>query len=196
MILVRRLYDWTMLQAAQRHAGAVLFLIAFLESSIFPIPPDVLLVPMVLAARARAWRIAAIATLGSVLGGLAGYAIGRFLFDTLGKALIDFYGYSDSFESFAEAYNAWGVWIVAGAGFTPFPYKVITIASGLTGLDLGVFLLASALSRGGRFFLEAALLWTFGEPIRRFIERFLPQLTWAFFLLLFGGFLLLRFLAR
>jgi membrane protein YqaA with SNARE-associated domain len=192
--VLRRLYDWTMDLAGHRHALPALALVAFIESSLFPVPPDILIIPMVLAARSRAWRIAAVATAASVVGGLLGYAIGAGLYETVGRPVLDFYGYGAEFESFREAYNEWGAWIVAGAGFTPFPYKVITIASGVTGLDLAVFMLASLISRGARFFLLAALLWYFGPPIRRFIEANLPLLASLFFVLLFGGFLVARYL--
>lgn len=194
MTWLRRLYDWTMGMAAHRNALAVLFLIALIEASVFPIPPDVLLIPMILAARERAWLIAAVATAGSVLGGFLGYGIGWGLFESIGRPVLAFYGYVDRFEDFAAAYNEWGAWIVAGAGFTPFPYKVITIASGATGLDPATFGLASLVSRAGRFFLVAALLYWFGPPIRRFIEAWLPQLTLLFFVLLLGGFVALRWL--
>ena len=192
--MLRRLYDWTMGLAGHRHALPALALVAFIESSLFPVPPDILIIPMVLAARSRAWRIATVATVASVVGGLLGYAIGAGLYETVGRPVLDFYGYAEKFESFSEAYNEWGAWIVAGAGFTPFPYKVITIASGVTGLDLAVFMIASVISRGARFFLLAALLWYFGPPIRRFIEANLPLLATLFFVLLFGGFLVARYL--
>ncbi|MGD1877896.1 MAG: YqaA family protein [Kiloniellaceae bacterium] len=192
--MLRRLYDWTMDLAGHRHALLALALISFIESSIFPIPPDVLLIPMILAARQRAWMIAAVCTLASVVGGVAGYAIGALLFDTVGRPIVEFYGYLDRFQEFQARYEEWGAWIVAGAGFTPFPYKVITITSGLMHLDFGIFMSASVISRGARFFLLAALLWHFGPPIRSFIERYLPQLTIAFFVLLFGGFVALRYL--
>lgn len=192
--MLHRLYDWTMGLAGHRHALWVLAAIAFIESSVFPIPPDVLIIPMVLAARARAWRIALVATLASVLGGGLGYLIGAALFETLGRPLLEFYGQMDSFEEFRRTYDEWGAWIVAGAGFTPFPYKVVTIASGVVGLDPVTFMTASAVSRGARFFLVAALLWKFGPTIRVFIEKYLPQLTWAFFILLIGGFVALRYL--
>ncbi|WP_366555303.1 YqaA family protein [Aquibaculum sediminis] len=190
---LRRLYDWTLRMSAHRHALAVLFLIAAIEASVFPIPPDVLIIPMILAARDKAWLIALVATAGSVLGGFLGYGIGWGLFETLGRPVLEFYGYAGKFADFAAAYNEWGAWIVAGAGFTPFPYKVITIASGATNLDPWVFALASLVSRAGRFFLVAALLYWFGPAIRRFIEAWLPQLTALFFVLLFGGFLALRY---
>jgi membrane protein YqaA with SNARE-associated domain len=193
--VLRRLYDWTLALARHRHALPALAAVSFIESSVFPIPPDVLIIPMVLAARERAWLIAGVATAGSVLGGLFGYLIGAALFDVLGQPILNLYGYSTEFYEFQARYNEWGAWIVFGAGLTPFPYKVITIASGVMHLDLGVFIVASVLSRGPRFFLVAALLWRFGAPIQRFIEANLPLLTTVFFLLLFGGFVAIRYLS-
>jgi len=180
--------------AGHRHALWALAIISFAESSIFPIPPDILLIPMILAARQRAWLIATVCTVASVAGGVAGYAIGALLFESLGQPIVEFYGYLDRYQDFQERYAQWGAWIVAGAGFTPFPYKVITITSGVMDLNFGVFMVSSVLSRGARFFLLAALLWKFGPPIRGFIERFLPQLTIIFFVLLFGGFIAIRYL--
>ncbi len=180
--------------AGHRHALLALAVISFAESSVFPIPPDILIIPMVLAARHRAWLIATVCTLASVAGGLAGYAIGALLFDTVGQPIVEFYGYLDRYAEFQQGYEEWGAWIVAGAGFTPFPYKVITITSGVMNLDLMVFMIASVLSRGARFFLLAALLWYFGPPIRAFIERHLPLLATLFFVLLFGGFIAIRYL--
>ncbi len=190
--MLRRLYDWTLSLAGHRHALWALAAIAFIESSVFPIPPDILIIPMVLAAPTRAWRVALVATVASVIGGLFGYVIGAFLFEALAQPILAFYGYEARFADFRERYNEWGAWIVAGAGFTPFPYKVITIASGATGLDPTVFIIASVLSRGGRFFLIAALLWRFGVPIRGFLERYLAPLTALFFILLLGGFLVAK----
>lgn len=192
--MLHRLYDWTMRLAAHRHALLALAAVSFIESSVFPIPPDVLLIPMVLARRDRAWLYAAVCTIASVLGGIAGYAIGYFLFEELGRPLLDFYHYGAQFETFRGQYNAWGAWIVFGAGLTPFPYKVITIASGVTALDPTTFMVASLLSRGARFFLVAALLWYFGPPIRRFVENNLGMVVTVFFVLLLGGFAVLRFL--
>lgn len=191
--MLQKLYDRTIALSAHRHALLALAIVAFVESSIFPIPPDVMLIPMVLAARDRAWIIAGVATVASVVGGFAGYAIGNLFFETIGQPILDLYGYAAQFESFKDSYNEWGFWIVAGAGFTPFPYKVITIASGVTALDLWEFGLASVTSRGARFFLVAALLWQFGPPLRRFIEGNLALLTTAFFVMLFGGFVALRY---
>jgi membrane protein YqaA with SNARE-associated domain len=192
--MLRRLYDWTLALAGHRHALLALAAISFAESSFFPVPPDLLLIPMVLAARPRAWVIAGVCTIASAAGGLAGYGIGYFLYEAVGRPIIEFYGAVQSFDDFQTLFAEWGWWIVAGAGFTPFPYKVVTIASGVADLDLVTFTVASVLSRGARFFLVAALLWRFGPPMRRFIEAYLPHLAWAFFLLLLGGFLVLRYL--
>lgn len=193
--MLDRLYGRTLSYARHRHALRALALVSFAESSFFPVPPDVMLIPMVLADRERAWRIATVCTIASVLGGLAGYAIGYFLFEALGQSLLALYGYAAEFTQFQARYNDYGAWIVFGAGLTPFPYKVITIASGLTRLDLGVFILASVLARGLRFYVEAALLWRYGAPIRSFIEQRLALLTTIFFALLLGGFLLIRYMA-
>jgi membrane protein YqaA with SNARE-associated domain len=188
------MYEWTMAQAAAPYALWMLALVSFVESSVFPIPPDVLLIPMVLAMLDRAWLIAGVCTIASVAGGYLGYAIGALLFETLGRTILELYGYAPQFAEFRASYNAWGAWIVFFAGLTPFPYKVITIASGVTGLDLVTFGVASVFGRGMRFFAVAALLWWFGPPIKRFIEQNLGWLTIAFFVMLFGGFLLIRLL--
>jgi len=188
---LRRLYDWTMGLAAHRHAVWWLALIALVESSVFPIPPDVMIIPMVLAARDRAWLIAGAATLASALGGLLGYFIGYELYELIGRPIIEFYGYGEKFITFQSWYSAWGAWIVAAGGFTPIPYKVITIASGVADMDLATFTAVSVISRGARFFLVAALLYAFGPPIRAFIERRLGLLALLFFAGLFGGFLVL-----
>ncbi len=192
--MIRRLYDWTMAQAEKPYAVRFLAFISFIESSVFPIPPDVLLVPMVLGARARAWFYAAVCTAASVLGGLAGYLIGAFLFEAIGEPVLEFYGYAEKFVDFEMRYQEWGAWIVFFAGLTPFPYKVITIASGAFHLDILTFIIASILSRGLRFFVVAGLLWQFGPPIRSFIEKNLGWLTVLFFILLFGGFLAIRYI--
>ena len=191
--MLRRLYDWTMNLASHRHAGRMLGAVSFIESSVFPIPPDVVLIPMVLSERAKAWIYATIATVASVLGGLLGYVIGAFLFDTIGQPLLQFYGYGEKFTDFAARYNEWGAWIVFIAGVTPFPYKVITIASGATGLNIWVFIMASILARGLRFFVLCALLYWFGPPIRAFVEKYLGLVAIAFVVLLIGGFALVKY---
>jgi membrane protein YqaA with SNARE-associated domain len=192
--MLRRLYDWTMALAARPRAEWALAGVAFAESSFFPIPPDILLIPMVLAGRAKAWRYAAVATASSVVGGLAGYLIGAFLFEEIGRPLLEFYGYTARFQQFANSYNEWGAWIVFAAGLTPFPYKVITIASGATGLDILIFMAASVAARGGRFFVVAALLYWIGPPVRAFIERRLGLVFTVFVVLLVGGFVVARYL--
>jgi membrane protein YqaA with SNARE-associated domain len=141
--MLHRLYDWTLDLAGHRHALAALAAVAFIESSVFPVPPDMLIIPMVLAARTRAWKIAAVATVASALGGLAGYGIGAGLYEVLGRFVIEFYGLAERFQEIRGHYNEWGGLIVFTAGFSPIPYKVFTIASGVTGMNLAVFLVAS-----------------------------------------------------
>jgi membrane protein YqaA with SNARE-associated domain len=192
--MMRSLYDWMMRQAASDRAPTALFWVSFIESSVFPIPPDVMLIPMAIANRLKAWWYATIATIGSVLGGLLGYAIGYFLFDLVGQPILGFYGYGDKFQEFAAQYNEYGAWIVFMAGLTPFPFKVITIASGTTSMNIFVFILASIVGRASRFFAVAALLYFFGQPIREFIERYFGILTVLFFVLLVGGFAAVKFL--
>ena len=192
--MIRRLYDWVMDLAGHRDAPKWLFVVSFIESSFFPIPPHIMLIPMVLADRAKAWIYAAIATAGSVLGGIAGYLIGYLLYDQIGQPILQLYGHADKFGKFADYYNAYGTWIVLFAGATPFPYKVITIASGVTQLNFVVFLLASVVSRSAVFFAIAGLLRYFGQPFREFIEKRLGLLFTVFLALLFGGFVAVRYL--
>ncbi|MBE7635653.1 DedA family protein [Sneathiella sp. P13V-1] len=191
--MLRKLYDYTMSFAARPNASYFLAGVSFIESSVFPIPPDVMLIPMVLADRAKAWRHALVCSIFSVLGGLLGYVIGYYFFTLIGDSIISFYGYQDKFANFQASYEEWGAWIVAFFGLTPFPYKVITIASGVVQLNLAAFISASVLSRSARFFLVAGLLYWFGEPIREFIEKYLGILTFLFFILLFGGFVLIKY---
>ena len=190
--MLRRLYDWVMGLAGHRQAVPALAVISFAESSLFPIPPDVMLIPMILANRARAWLIAAVCTISSVVGGIAGYAIGFFLWDSIGRQVVDFYGYSHQFEIFQGWYNDYGLLVLFIAGITPLPYKVFTIASGMTGLPLATFIAGSVVSRGIRFFAVAALLWWIGEPIRTFVEKNLQWVTAAFVVYLVGGFAVLK----
>lgn len=192
--MIRRLYDWTMSLSRSRHALRALAIVSFIESSVFPIPPDVLMIPMIIARPSRAFLIAGIATVASVLGALLGYYIGAALFDTIGQPVLDFYGKGEYFDAFAVKYNDWGAWAVLIAGITPFPFKVITIASGVTGLSLPVFVVASIIARAFRFFLVAALLWKFGQPIQDFIERRLGLVFTVFMVLLVGGFAVLKVL--
>ena len=180
--------------AAHRHAMAAMALISFAESSFLPLPPDFLLVPMILAQPRRAWLIALICTITSVVGGYVGYAIGYFLFDAIGLPVLEFYHMMDKYEAFKAAFAEWGAWIIVIKGLTPIPFKLVTIASGVAHFDLVAFALASLVSRSLRFFLLAALLWRFGDPVREFIERRLMLVTSAFALALVGGFVVLRYL--
>jgi len=191
---LRPLYDWTMAKAGNKSALPWLAGISFVESSFFPIPPDIMVIPMVLADRARAWLIAGICTAASVTGGFLGYAIGYFLFEAIGHPIIEFYGLEEAFESFKAAYASYGAIIVFGFGLTPLPYKVITIASGVAALNPLVFGLASVTSRGLRFFLEAALLYWLGPPVRKFIENRLELVTLAVFVLGLAGFFAVKYL--
>jgi membrane protein YqaA with SNARE-associated domain len=191
--MLRQLYNWTMSFAAHRNARKALAAISFAESSFFPIPPDVLLIPMVLAERRKAFEIAAICTVASVLGGILGYAIGAFLYDTVGQWVVNLYQFQDKMAHFKAQYEEWGMLIILLAGFTPIPYKVFTITSGLLAYDFGLFVLLSAIGRGGRFFLLAALLYYFGDPIRGFIERRLEVLTAGVAVIGIAGFVLVRY---
>ena len=192
--MIRRLYDWTLGLAGHRHALWALAVVAFIESSFFPIPPDVLMIPMILARPNRAFLIAAIALVASVLGGLFGYAIGAFAFETLGQPILAALGKADSMAEFSQRFNDFGFWAVLTAGVTPFPFKVITIMSGWTGMPLMTFVLTSILARGLRFFIVAALLWRFGAPIRDFIEKRLGLMFTLFVILLIGGVFMVRYI--
>lgn len=192
--MLRRLYNWTMSLADSPHSLWALAVISFAESSFFPIPPDVLMIPMIIAAPHKAFRIATICLIASVLGALFGYFIGAQLFEVIGQPMLAFYGKADAAVEFNAQFADWGAWAVLIAGITPFPFKVITIMSGWTGLSLPVFTLSAILARGLRFFLVAGLLWKFGTPIRDFIEHRLGLVFTLFVTLLLGGFLLLRYL--
>jgi membrane protein YqaA with SNARE-associated domain len=192
--VLRPLYDRTMALASHRHAALVLAAVSFLESSIFPIPPDILLIPMVLADRRRAFFLAGLCTLASVAGGFLGYAIGYFAFEAIGRPILETYHAMAQYDALEASFARWGAWIIVLKGMTPIPYKLVTIASGALKFDLATFALASLVSRAIRFFLVAALLRRFGAPIRDFIERRLMLLTTAFLVLLVGGFLALRYL--
>jgi len=186
--MFRALYDWTLRLAAHRHAIRSLAVISFCESSFFPIPPDVMVVPMVLARRNEAYKIATVCTIASVLGGMLGYAIGMFLYDSVGQWLIAVYGMSDGIESFRATYREWGAWIILIKGFTPIPFKLVTIASGIAGFSFPIFIVASVVTRGARFFLIAWLLRRYGAPMQEFIERRLTLVGWLFLAALVGGF--------
>ncbi|WP_127144187.1 YqaA family protein [Pelagibacterium montanilacus] len=192
--MLRRLYDWAMNIARGRHARWGLAGVSFAESSFFPIPPDVMLIPMVVADRRSAWVNALICTIASVLGGLFGYLIGAALFEPLARPILEFYHYGDAFDQLQVWFDEYGLLIVFVAGFTPVPYKVFTIASGVAGMFLPVFIIGSIISRGARFFIVAGLLYLYGEPIRVFIEKRLGLMTALFTVLLIGGFVAIRYI--
>ena len=192
--LTKKIYDTTLDLASKPNALTWLFAISFIESSFFPIPPDIMIIPMVLACPKNAYKIAGIATIASVLGGCLGYGIGVFGFEVIAKPLLEFYGYMENFHKFENYYHQYGAWIVFGAGITPFPYKIITIASGVVRLDLVIFTIASILARGMRFYLIAWLLKRYGEPMKSFIEKNLNLLSILFLLLLIGGFAAIKLL--
>ena len=192
--MLRSLYDWTIRLAGHPHALWALAIVAFIESSFFPIPPDVLMIPMILARPSRAWLIATVALVASVFGGMLGYAIGAFFYESLGHPVLEAMGKAHAIEEFNDRFNDFGFWAVLAAGITPFPYKVITIMSGWTGMPLGTFVATSILARALRFFVVAGLLWRFGEPIRGFIEKRLGSVFTLFIILLIGSFFLVRYL--
>ncbi len=192
--LTRRIYDYTLNLAARQNALTWLFIIAFIESSFFPIPPDIMIIPMVLATPKDAYKIAGVATLASVLGGWFGYFIGVYGFELIARPLLEFYGYMQQFGEFENYYHEYGAWIVFGAGLTPFPYKIVTIASGVVRLDMVVFTIASIIARGMRFYFIAWLLKRYGDPMKVFIEKNLNLLSVLFMLLLIGGFAAIKLL--
>jgi len=190
--MLRRLYLRTLALAASPRAPWWLAAIAFAEASFFPIPPDALLIPMALARPDRAWRLALVCTVASVTGGALGYFIGYAVFDQLARPLIAFYGYGPGVAAFQAMYAQYGLWIILIKGLTPIPYKIVTIASGAAHFDFAVFMAASAVTRGARFFMVAALLRFFGTPVRDFIERRLTLVTGLLAAGVVGGFLVLR----
>lgn len=192
---IRRLYDWVLHWAETPYGLVALAVLAFAESSFFPIPPDILLIALVLGSRTKWWRMALVCSLASIAGGLAGYAIGALLW----TGVCDyFYAYIpgftlERFNHMSNLYETHSFWIVFTAGFTPIPYKIITVSAGVCNIDLPMFVLASAVSRSARFFLVAGLLYWFGEPIRNFIDRWFGLLTIAFVVLLLGGFAVIKY---
>ena len=193
MKLFSSLYNKVLNWARHPNAPRYLGILSFAESSFFPIPPDVMLIPMVMA-KPSTWRwLALLTTITSVLGGVTGYFIGYFSFETLEPLIIQ-WGYGAKIELAKTWFMDWGIWVVLAAGFSPIPYKVFTIASGVTNLDLTTFIVSSAVSRSARFFLVAALLWKYGSPIREFIENHLAKLTLLFCILLVGMFVMLKYI--
>jgi len=193
---LRTLYNWVLKWAETKWAVLILFLTAVAESSFFPVPPDVLLIAMAVATPCRALAYAAVATAGSVLGGMLGYLIGAELFDAIGKHIIAFYHLDQQWQTVVDSYKGNAFWLVAGAGFTPIPYKVFTIAGGACRIYFPTLVFASLLSRGARFGLVAGLIRIFGPGVKGFIDRYFNILSIAFLLLLFLGFYVAKVLVH
>ena len=192
--MIRALYDFTLSLAEHPKAIRALALVAFAESSVFPIPPDVLLIPLIIANPRKAWLFATVTLVASVLGGLAGYALGHFAFEQIGRPILEALGKAEAIEAYAHKFNNVGFWAVLAAGVTPFPFKVITIMSGATAMPLSVFIPTAILARGLRFFAVAALLRIFGPQIKDFIERRLALVFVAFLLILIAGFVGVKYI--
>lgn len=189
---LKRVYDSCMTWIAGPYGVWALFIIAFVESSFFPIPPDVFLIAMCIAAPTRAFKYATVCAVGSVAGGALGYGLGFWFMDSVGQQIIAWYGLDNKYHKVQELYQAYDIWAVGAAGFTPLPYKLFTITAGAFKLDFPTFLLASFLSRSARFFLVAAFIWKFGEPVQRYIDRYFNIITIVFTILLVGGFILIK----
>lgn len=185
---IRSLYHWALRQAENPRAAWLLFTLAFIEPWLLPIPPDTLLIPMAIAQRQRAFQLAAFATAGSVLGGLVGYAVGALAMATVGQWVITTYHLENGFEHFHHAFNRYGMWIILAKGLTPIPFILVTIASGVAHLNIFVFLISATITRGVRFFIEATLLYYYGEPIRIFIEKYLTLVALAVLAVIVAGF--------
>ncbi len=190
---LRKLYDWVLRWAETPYATPALFVLALAESSFFPIPPDVLLMALALSIPARSFRFAMVCTLGSIIGGVIGYGIGYYGYETIGKSIIDFYHGQDVMAAIERQYNEYGFMGVLIAAITPIPYKVFTISSGFFRFEFLSFLLASIVGRSFRFFLVAGLIWKFGPPIKAFIDKYFNILTIVFMVMLVGGFMLVKF---
>lgn len=187
--MLRRIYDWCIAAADKPYALWLMAAVSFAESSFFPVPPDIMLIPMALARPQRAWIYAGVCTVASVAGGVLGYAIGALLYDSVGQWLIGLYGYGDKVDAFRASYAHYGAWIILLKGLTPIPYKIVTITSGFAGYDIWLFILLSAITRGARFFIAAVLLNRYGETIRHHIEKRLGLWVAIGAAVLVGGFL-------
>lgn len=193
--MLRKVYDWIMSFASHPRAVWVLALVSFAESSFFPLPPDPLYVAMILKQREKAWRLAFICTLSSVIGGLLGYAIGYWIYESVGEKVIAFYGLQQSFAKFAQSFETYGFWVIALKGLTPIPYKIVTISSGIAGYNIHKFIIASIITRSFRFYLVAALLRIYGVAIKDYIENNLGFVTMTGLAALLGGFFLFQYIA-
>jgi membrane protein YqaA with SNARE-associated domain len=192
--MFRGLYDWVLRMAHSRHALPALAAVSFAESSFFPIPPDAMVIPMVIARRDRAWTIAAVCTIASVLGAMLGYAIGYYLLESVGQWLIQLYHMQDKIAQFQTTYGEYGAAIILLKGLTPIPFKLVTIASGIAHFNFPLFVILCVVTRGARFFLIAGLLKRFGAPVQEFIEKRLDLFAWLFLALIVGGFVAVTFL--
>ena len=192
MALIRKLYDWVLQWASTPYALPVLFIVSFVESSFFPIPPDILLIAMVVAAPAGWFRFALVCSIGSVLGGMFGYLIGYQFMEIIGNRIVEFYHFQEKWDKIGLLYDKYNAWAVAVAGFSPLPYKVFTLAAGAFEINFLTFVLASAVSRAARFFLVAALIYKFGPPFKILIEKYFNTFTIIFMILLVLGFFILK----
>ncbi len=192
--MFRKLYDWTLRLAGHRHAVRYMGAVSFAESSFFPIPPDVMVVPMVLARREQAYWIATVCTVTSVLGGMLGYAIGYFLYESIGQWLVQLYHIEDRMQGLKALYDQYGSLVILIKGLTPIPFKLVTIASGVFAFNFPLFVVLALITRGARFFLIAFLIRKYGEPVQAFIEKRLTLVSWLFLLILVGGFALIALL--
>ena len=192
--MITKLYNWTLEKARSPASEKWLGAIAFMESSFFPLPIDIMLIPMMLADRLKAWRLATITTVMSVLGAMFGYAIGALFYETIGRGIIEFYGYQDNFVTLQSWFNDYGILVLLVAGFTPIPFKVVTITSGVVSMNPFVFVAASIPSRGARFYMLALLIWNFGDRIRGFIEKRLTLMLSAMLFLGILGFVAIKFI--
>ncbi len=192
MLIIKKLYDWVLHWAETPYGVPALFLLAFAESSFFPVPPDVLLIALAISIPKKSFKYAVVCTVGSILGGMLGYLIGLKLIDTIGMPILNFYGAMDKYEYIQALYKKYDAWAVGIAGFTPIPYKVFTIAAGAFKIDFLVFVLASIAGRAGRFFLVAGIIYLFGSSIKNFIDKYFNLLACIFVILLVGGFLIIK----
>ncbi len=192
--LMHRLYDQCMEWLQTPYGIWVLFLIAFVESSFFPIPPDVFLIALCIAVPKKAFKFAAVCAVGSVLGGAFGYGLGMWFMDSLGQSIMELYGLSDKYLTVQELYRKYDAWAVGAAGFTPLPYKLFTITAGAFHINFPTFMLVSLVARSARFFLVAGFIWKFGAPVKVYIEKYFNILSTLFIVLLIGGFVLIKYL--
>lgn len=193
---LRKLYDWVLSWADSRYGSYALFFLAFAESSFFPVPPDVLLIALAISIPSQAFRYALICTMGSLIGGIVGYGIGLFGYETLGRPIVELYNGQEIMQSIKEQYDTLGFWGVLIAAITPIPYKIFTISSGFFSFNFTEFMLASVIGRSLRFFTVAALIWKFGPPIKRFIDKYFNSLATIFIFLLIGGFVVIKYFIK